>query len=146
MRRGILVALGLLALAIAAAAAFYGMHRPAASSDWLRDQYGLNPEQAARVTSIETNYQSRCMAMCARISDADATLGRLIRSSSSVTPEIRAAIANADAVRTDCRASMLAHFYEVAAALPADKRDKYLKMVLPSVLHPEGMAARVSDP
>ncbi len=146
MKRGILVALGLLVLAVAAAAAFYWMHRPVASHDWLRDQYGLNQEQADRVTKIEADYQSRCMAMCARISDADATLGRLIQSSASVTPEIRAAIANADAVRTDCRASMLAHFYEVAAALPADKRDKYLKMVLPSVLHPEGMAVQGSIP
>jgi len=146
MKRGILVVLGLLVLALATAAVFYGMHRPMASNDWLRDQYGLNPEQAARVTRLEEDYQSRCMGMCARISDADATLDRLIRSSSSVTPEVQAAIARADAVRTECRTSMLAHFYEVAAVLPADKRDKYLQMVLPSVLHPEGMAARVSAP
>lgn len=144
MRRGVLVALGVLALTIIAALTVCWLRRPMDSKDWLRKEYGLNVEQANRVAQLEANYQSRCMAMCARISAADSKLSELARASATITPEIREAIANADAVRTDCRTSMLGHFYEVAAVLPADKRDKYLKMVLPSVINPEGMAVEVS--
>ena len=34
---------------------------------------------------------------------------------------------------------MLEHFYEVAAAMPEEKRKKYLDMVLPVVLNPGEM-------
>ena len=69
--------------------------------------------------------------MCARITQTDSRLAGLIESSRTVTQEIREALAESDRVRTECRLKMLEHFYEVAAAMPEEKRKKYLDMVLP---------------
>lgn len=147
MRRGIFVLALVAILTAATVAVVFWLHRPPPTShDWLREHYGLSEAQARQISQIESDYQGRCAAMCRRISEADAALDDLMQSSVTVTPEIRAAIAQSDAVRTDCRASMLAHFYEVAAVIPADRRGDYLKMVLPSVRNPEGMAVRVSAP
>jgi hypothetical protein len=46
-----------------------------------------------------------------------------------------------DRVRTACRASMLEHFYKVAAVMPEGERQRYLKMVYPLIEHPEEMGA-----
>jgi hypothetical protein len=77
--------------------------------------------------------------MCARITQTDSRLAGLIDSSRTVTEEIREALADSDRVRTECRLKMLEHFYEVAAAMPEEKRKKYLDMVLPVVLNPGEM-------
>ena len=77
--------------------------------------------------------------MCARIAQADSRLSGVIDSSRTATQEIREALVETDRVRSECRLKMLEHFYEVAAAMPEEKRKKYLDMVLPVVLNPGEM-------
>ncbi len=142
MNRGIAVLVGLLVLAVATAAGISQWRQPKAPVDWMRQEYGLTQEQADRVAKIERDYGSRCAEMCAWINRANEHLSELVRANRAVTPEVRSAITAADEVRADCRASMLAHFYEVAAVLPETKREKYLGTVLPAVLHPEEMGGQ----
>lgn len=146
MRRGFLVLFGALVLALVAGVTIWWMQRPASADDWLRERYGLDPRQAAAVSQMQADYQTRCLEMCARISKADQRLAETIRSSAAVTSELLAAIAETDKVRTECRVSMLAHFYEVASMLPGEKRADYLQIVLPAVLRPEEMAVRQARP
>lgn len=82
--------------------------------------------------------------MCARIAESDRNLRTMIASSREVTPAIREAIAATDEVRTACRLAMLEHFYKIAEELPSAQRDKYLKVVLPVVLHPGEMEQKHS--
>ena len=142
MKRGLLVLLGVLVLALATAVTIWWMHRPASADDWLRERYGLDAKQAATVSRMQAEYRTQCVEMCARISAADQRLSEAIRGNTTVTPELRVAIAETDKVRTDCRVSMLAHFYDVASMLPKEKRADYLQMVLPAVLRPEEMAVQ----
>ncbi len=146
MNRGIVVLIGVIVLAVATAAGIYHMRQPKAPADWMRHEYGLTQEQADRVAKIERDYGSRCAEMCARINRANEHLSELVRTNRAMTAEVRAAITAADEVRTDCRTSMLAHFYEVAAVMPEEKRAEYLKTVLPAVLHPEEMGGQRITP
>ncbi len=109
--------------------------------DWLRTEFSLSAEQAARAEAGYAEYRAYCAKMCARIAEADRRLEQLIRTHPEVNPAIRQAIAETDALRTDCRTRMLEHFYRVAADLPPDRREKYLNIVLPQVLHPGEMGA-----
>ena len=78
--------------------------------------------------------------MCARISQTDAGAADLIRSHQMVTSEIREALSEGDRLRTECRLKMLEHCYEVATAMPEEKREKYIEMILPVILDPGRMA------
>jgi hypothetical protein len=55
-------------------------------------------------------------------------------SQQSITPTLRAAVAETDRIRTETRITMLEHFYAVAAELPPEKRRDYLLKVLPLVI------------
>jgi head-tail adaptor len=66
--------------------------------------------------------------------EANAHLGTLALGSHTVTPDLRAAVAETDRIRTAARITMLEHFYAVAAQLPPDKRRDYLQKVLPLVI------------
>ena len=78
--------------------------------------------------------------MCARISQTDERVADLIRSHKMVTPEIREALSESDRLRTECRVKMLEHCYEVATAMPEERRGKYVEMILPTILDPGRMA------
>jgi hypothetical protein len=93
------------------------------------------------VEALHREYQATCAQLCARIEESDARLAELLRRSDHVTPEVRAAVAETDHVRTLCRASMLEHFYRIAAVLPENERKRYLEMVYPLIEHPEQMGA-----
>ncbi len=136
MKRGIWILLLAVVLGLATAGIFSLMGRGTAPAEWVGREFGLEGEQARKAAALHENFQGRCMELCARIQASDEHLQALVDSHRSVTPEIRAAIAENDQLRTDCRTHMLEHFYEMAAMLPADQRSKYLGMVVPTVLHP----------
>lgn len=144
MKRGILILLAAAALGLMTAAAFYFVGIRTSPTDWLRREFGLSGEQARQAAAMHAEFQGRCMEMCARIEAADERLQRLTQSTQSnrsMTPEIQAAIAESDQVRTECRMNMLEHFSAMAAIIPADQRERYMKKVLPLVQNPEQMAA-----
>lgn len=136
----LLIAAGCVAVLAAAGVRIWSAHA-AEPMNWLRTEFSLSAEQAARAEAGYAEYQSYCAEMCARIAEADRRLERLIQTHSEVNPAIRQAIAETDALRTDCRTRMLEHFYRIAADIPADRREKYLNIVLPQVLHPGEMGA-----
>jgi len=140
MRRGLLIWLLVPILGMAAIVVSARLCRhPVTPEKWLQQEFSLQPEQAACVAALHSEYQRTCAENCARIAEADARLRVLIGTGTAVTPEIRAAIAETDNVRTGCRVQMLDHFYRIADTLPPDKRQKYLGMVLPLILQPTEM-------
>ena len=134
MRRGFLT---LLVIMIAGTAAFFITRKcltPASPSDWLCREYGVSAKDGERFRDLERSYGSRCGPYCDAMCDANARLGTLVLGSGSVTPEIGAAVAETDRIRTETRIAMLEHFYAVADQLPPDKRRGYLQKVLPLVI------------
>ena len=140
MKRGAVILVVVFGLGTAMGILSYGFFRDRISpADWLRKEFSLNEEQSARILALNAEYGPQCKEMCARIAQADSRLSGLIDSSTTVTQEIREALVETDRVRSECRLKMLEHFYEVAAAMPEEKRKKYLDMVLPVVLNPGEM-------
>lgn len=105
------------------------------SVEWLRSEFRLNDEQMRQVTLLHDSYQAACDDMCQRIAAADTRLQTALKSGTSATPEVIAAITETDRVRTECRVAMARHFYQTAELMPADRRARYLEKVLPLVLH-----------
>jgi len=134
----IAIALGA-SVAVGIAVCAWNAHR-STPMGWLRSEFGLNDAQMHQAEAISADYQDHCREMCARIAVADRKLAEMIRSQREVTPEIRDAIASTDRLRTECRTRMLEHFYEIARELPPEQQDRYLAIVLPSVLNPAMMA------
>lgn len=139
MKRGLLVLLAAVVLGLAATFAVSRFSHQASLEDWFCKKFDLPMAQAQEAAAIHRQYQTSCAETCRRIAAADERLKTLIQANSAMTPEIRAAIAETDTIRTECRTHMMDYFYQVAAKLPPDKRQSYLDMVLPTVLEPEGM-------
>lgn len=134
MRRGLLTLLVLIVLGGSAYLVASRRLAPSTPSGWLCHQYALGPEEARKLDSLERDYGSRCGPYCDVMCKANAHLGTLALGSDTVTPELRAAVAETDRIRTSARIAMLEHFYAVAAQLPPDKRRDYLQKVLPLVI------------
>lgn len=147
MKRGFLTALGILIVGVAAGLiAFCMVPAKQSSTDWLQKEFSLSKDQAQRVQDMHEEYAKACMQMCARIEESNRHLTELLEKSDQITPEIREALAETDRVRTECRTSMLDHFYQVAAAMPEGERQRYLKMVFPLIERPESMGAYPLSP
>lgn len=141
MRRGLVVLLGLVLLGLLTAlAAFSWTRQNSTPMGWMRTKFSLDERQTETIARIHAEYENDCAEMCARIAEGDERLAALLRASQTVTPEIEEAIIQTDRLRSQCRSKMLAHFYRIAAELPAAKRSEYLEVVLPSVLRPGEMA------
>jgi head-tail adaptor len=139
MKRAAVVFLITLAVGATMGILSYGFFQDRSSPvDWLRKEFSLNEEESARIVALNAEYGPKCREMCTRIEQTDSRLARLMKSSATVTLEIRAALEESDRIRTECRLKMLEHFYEVAAVMPEEKRRKYLQIVLPVVLNPGG--------
>lgn len=134
MRKGILT---LAVILVAGVVAFWVTRRclaPSSPTSWLCREYGLSTSDEERLRDLERSYGSRCGPYCDAMCEANTRLEALTLGSGSITPEIRAAIAETDRIRTETRIAMLEHFYAVAAQLPPDKRRSYLLKVLPLVI------------
>jgi hypothetical protein len=141
MRKGLMVLATAIGIGFLATVAAYVWRSNASSSaSWLLAEFALDGQQAGTVERIHNQYQTECALMCARIAKSDEQLAKLICDAQQVTPEIQNAIIETDQLRSECRVKMLAHFYRIAAELPAKRRAEYLRMILPVVLRPGMMA------
>jgi len=134
MRKGILT---LAVILFAGVVAFWVTRRclvPSTPTSWLCREYGLSSSEEERLRDLERSYGSRCGPYCDAMCDANARLETLALGSGTITPEISAAVAETDRIRTETRIAMLEHFYAVAAQLPPAKRRDYLLRVLPLVI------------
>jgi hypothetical protein len=137
MRRGLLVLLAALAIAVSGALLTHHLLKGSPTS-WLCNQYQLSPEKSGRIEALQKEYGSRCGPYCDRMCEANARLERLSLDEGlglrSITPALREAVAETDRIRTETRITMLEHFYAVAAELPPERRKEYLLKVLPLVI------------
>lgn len=134
MKKGLLVLVTAIVLGIIAAAVVCWFSHRDSSEDWFSVKFGLSQQQAHQAAALHQEFKISCAEMCARIEQTDARLAKAIQKSDGMTPEIRAAIAETETIRTECRANMLEYFYKTAATLPATKKQAYLNLVLPTVL------------
>ena len=141
MKRGITILFAVLAAGLASGILTYHLFRQSASpAGWLKKEFSLNEHQTAQVAALQSEYGKDCEQMCARISQTDARAADLIRSHKMLTSEIREALSKSDRLRTECRLKMLEHCYQVATAIPEEKREKYIVMILPVILDPGRIA------
>ena len=133
MKRGLIILAGILAIGLAALGLSTRLFQRSPTA-WLCHEYGLSAGQAERLGTLQREYGSRCGPFCDAMCAANATLESLALGSGSMTPSLRAAVAETDRIRTEARIAMLEHFYAVAAELPPDKRRDYLLKVLPLVI------------
>ncbi|MGD9896904.1 MAG: periplasmic heavy metal sensor [Candidatus Methylacidiphilaceae bacterium] len=108
--------------------------RPDAGLQWLRRELRLSEQQLEAIARLQEAHRPRCQAMCRQILAADSKLRELLRQNHSMTPEILAAMAERDRLRSDCRQAFLQHVYAVSGELSAKQRQRYLTLVSDELL------------
>jgi hypothetical protein len=130
--------LSLLAVAAVAALAFWicysaacwirtGMLSPADDLAWLKSEFGLSGEELSRIRVLHEGYLPECRQRCAMIEAKDREIAALMSTNGAVTPGLEKSLREAAALRAECQAQMLKHFYEVSRAMPPDQGRRYLE-------------------
>ena len=103
---------------------------PDAEMQWLRQEFALNDQQYNRIVEMHDAYAQHCGEMCGMILQSRAKLQTLLEAShGAVTPEIKAALANASAAELDCRQSMLDHIFAVSRVMSPENGERYREMM-----------------
>lgn len=108
------------------------MAMPATSKDgllWLKSEFRLSDADYDRISNLHDAYLPGCMERCREIARVRRELFALIQENKNVTPELKAKLEESAHQRAECSAMMLAHFYEVAAAMPPPAAKRYLEWV-----------------
>lgn len=102
---------------------------------WLRQEYRLGDEAFARIADLHRDYFVRCDAMCASLEQAHRPL--LLRGRNSLPESSRQqALQREKALCESCLDSMVAHLRAVAALMPLAEGERFLREILPEVMHP----------
>ena len=96
---------------------------------WLKSEYHLSDAEYERISAMHESYLPGCMERCKEIARVRTEFFTLIKQSKSVTPELKARLDESARLRARCSELMLAHFYEVAAAMPPEAATRYLEWV-----------------
>jgi len=135
MRRSLLILLALFLAGAAIAGASYLLARRicvrelATSGDdlaWLRDEFHLSDAEMQRIRQLHEGYLPKCHENCARIAAKKKELQAALDNAQGMTPEAQQKLAEVAALRAQCQANMLAHFYEVSRAMPPAQSRRYL--------------------
>jgi hypothetical protein len=135
MRRSLLILLALLLAGAAIAGSSYLLarricaHELAASGDdlaWLRDEFHLSDAELQRVRQLHDGYLPKCHENCARIAAKKRELQAELDKAQGMTPEAQQKLTEVAALRAQCQANMLTHFYEVSHAMPPAQGHRYL--------------------
>jgi hypothetical protein len=135
MRRSLLILLAMLLAGAAIVGTSYVLVRRicvrqlAASADdltWLRREFRLGDAEMQRIRQLHDGYLPRCRENCARIAAKQNELQAELDKTEGVTPEAQQKLAEVAALRAQCQANMLEHFYEVSRAMPAEQGRRYL--------------------
>ena len=113
------------------------MVMPATAADgllWLKSDFKLNDAEYDRISNLHNAYLPGCMERCREIARVRRELFALIQQNKSVTPELKAKFEESGRQRAECSEMMLAHFYEVAAAMPPPAAKRYLEWVTSQTL------------
>ncbi len=108
------------------------MAMPATAGDgllWLKTEFHLGDVDYERIRLLHEEYLPGCAERCREIARVHEQLFDLIRGNREITAEIKAKFDESAALRVRCSEMMLAHFYQVAAAMPAAAASRYLEWV-----------------
>lgn len=105
------------------------MKQPEAEMEWLRREFGISDAQFEKIKTRHAAYRPTCEEMCRKIVDANGRLDQAIRSSTTMTPEVDAALRRATEVQQECRQAMLAHIYSVSAEMNPESAKRYVEMM-----------------
>lgn len=103
---------------------------PHAELAWLRTEFGLSGPQWERVAALHDAYRPTCNELCRQIAVQNARLEAAALATNRLTDDVRALIAETGRVRDQCRQAMLGHLYTVAAELPPEAGQRYLRLML----------------
>ena len=136
MRRSLLILVALVIACTAVVSSSYLIARQicerqwvdtADDLEWLRREFHLNDAELARVRRLHEGYLPKCRVMCERIAAKKLELeAAFAASTNAVTPAIETKLNEVAALRAQCQAQMLEHFYEVSQAMPPAQGRRYL--------------------
>ncbi len=96
--------------------------------EWLRHEFRLSDAELQRVRQLHEGYLPKCRAMCERIAAKKLELEAAFdASTNAVTPVVQEKLNEVAALRAQCQAQMLQHFYEVSQSMPAAQGRRYLE-------------------
>ena len=101
---------------------------------WLKSEYHLSEVEYERIRVMHEGYLPGCQERCLEIARVHRELAALIQRNKAVTPEVKAKLEESARLRARCGELMLAHFYEVAAAMPTGAASRYLEWVTRATL------------
>jgi len=145
MKRVLLVLLITLCVSVAGYSIFYHLAtRPAkcmldqsnGGMVWLRQEYHLSDAQYSKIAKMHDDYRPTCDRMCQQVAVANKKVSDLIRSSSTVTPEIEAALKDWARLQNECRLEMLQHVYAVSTEMNPEDGRRYVKMATDRIATP----------
>jgi len=93
---------------------------------WLRDEFHLGDAEMQLIRQLHDGYLPKCRENCARIAAKKQELQAALDKAQGMTPEAQQKLAEVAALRAQCQAGMLAHFYEVSRAMPPEQGRRYL--------------------
>jgi hypothetical protein len=102
--------------------------------EWLRREFKLSDEQFNKVSALHVAYRPTCETLCAKIATSHQKVRALMKSGSTVSPELRAALQEDAALRVECQSAMLNHLYQTAGCMSPEQSRHYLDEMLPQVL------------
>ena len=93
---------------------------------WLRREFHLSDSEMQRIRQLHDGYLPKCHENCARIAAKKQELQAALDHAQVMTPEAQQKLAEVAALRAQCQANMLGHFYEVSQAMPPEQGRRYL--------------------
>jgi hypothetical protein len=135
MRRSLLILLAVLLAGAAIAGTSYLLARhiclrqlaPTGNDlAWLRDEFHLSDTEMQRIRQLHAGYLPKCRENCARIAAKKQELQAALDKAQGMTSEAQQKLAEVAALRAQCQSNMLAHFFEVSRAMPAEQGRRYL--------------------
>lgn len=93
---------------------------------WMRTEFNLSDQEMVTVRLLHEGYLPQCDEMCQRIVVKDQELQTALKGSTNLTLVVEQKLAELAALRAECQARMLRHFFEVSRAMPPEQGQRYL--------------------
>jgi hypothetical protein len=135
MNRSLLILFGALTLGVAIfAGSYYAAHctsqmcceQPNDDLNWLRTEFHLSDAEMARIHELHEGYLPQCAEMCAHIAAKKRELATVLGGSTNLTAEAQIKLNELAALRAQCQAQMLQHFFTVSQTMPPEQGQRYL--------------------
>lgn len=125
----------LVAMAVIACAVAFGVTRRLSRVDtedrmtWLRHEFHLTDEQAARIAQLDAAYEPICADHCERIAVARQRLKSLSQAGDTGSSAYAAAEADWTALRAECTRATRQQLEKVAAVMSPEDGRRYLEVI-----------------